>query len=101
MQRRPGPGTTLQRDIDGERGGLDPFKPGQRQACRGCGAPLTEEVADLGLVPVSVDPVRITGGVRAVACAPLRAFVCDDCRLVQIGTGGAMARDPAPRPADG
>jgi hypothetical protein len=101
MQRRPAFGTSLDRDIDREAHGLGSFQPGQGLACRGCGATLTEEVADLGLVPLSVDPVRVAGGVRAVACAPLRAFVCDDCRLVQVTGGGTAVRDPAPRPADG
>ena len=55
----------------GRRTGLDLFQPGQGLACRGCGATLTEEVADLGLVPLSVDPVRVAEVVlRAVACAP-------------------------------
>ncbi|WP_165982389.1 hypothetical protein [Dankookia rubra] len=79
---------------------MDLFKPGQGQTCRGCGATLTEEVADLGLVPLSVDPVRAAAGVRTV-CAPLRAFVCGDCRLVQVASGGAVLRDPAPCPPDG
>lgn len=79
---------------------MDPFQPVQGLACRGCGATLGEEVADLGLMPLSMDPARTRGGERAIACAPLRFVVCSDCRLVQVAGAGRVARDPAPRPAD-
>ncbi|MCB4822831.1 methyltransferase C-terminal domain-containing protein [Roseicella aerolata] len=79
---------------------MEASEPGQGPICRSCGAILREEVADLGLVPLSVDPVRLGTGGRPVACAPLRALVCEDCRLVQVAGTGVALRD-APRPAHG
>ena len=83
MQRLPGPHDFT---ISGHRSGRHAAwtRSGRAGlACRGCGAALAEAVADLGLVPLSVDPVRAGTG-RAVACAPLRVLVCRDCRLVQL-----------------
>ncbi|MDO9706975.1 hypothetical protein [Paracraurococcus lichenis] len=77
------------------------FQRGQATLCRGCGAALEAVVADLGLVPLSVDPVRAGAGLRPVACAPLRALVCRDCRLVQLGSIGIAPRDPPSQPPDG
>jgi hypothetical protein len=79
---------------------LEASEPGHGPICRSCGAILREEVAELGLVPLSPNPVRPGTGGRPIACAPLRALVCEDCRLVQLaGTGGAQ--HDAPRPAHG
>lgn len=80
---------------------MEALRVGQGPLCRSCGAALEEEVADLGLVPVSVDPVRAGSGWRPIACAPLRAFVCGDCRLVQMGGTGIATRDLPSRPAEG
>jgi hypothetical protein len=76
---------------------LGAYQPVQPLGCRCCGAGLTEEVADLGLVPLSPDPVRVGAGWRPLACAPLRLLVCSDCRLVQVGATGAVGRNHAPR----
>jgi len=76
---------------------LGAYQPVQPLGCRCCGAGLTEEVADLGLVPLSPDPVRVGAGWRPLACAPLRLFVCSDCRLVQVGATGTVGRNHAPR----
>jgi SAM-dependent methyltransferase len=50
-------------------------------ACRFCGAPLTERLADLGVSPLSNDYVK--PGERE-ALFPLVAFVCEECFLVQV-----------------
>lgn len=53
-------------------------------ACRACGGSLTVTMADLGLQPPSnafLDPAADPGGERRY---PLRAKVCDRCRLVQV-----------------
>ncbi|MEL7252645.1 MAG: class I SAM-dependent methyltransferase [Pseudomonadota bacterium] len=52
--------------------------------CRHCGEPLTLEFADLGATPVSndyLDDVQVKSGEMFY---PLRAFVCQKCRLVQL-----------------
>ncbi|TLP60297.1 class I SAM-dependent methyltransferase [Parasedimentitalea maritima] len=52
--------------------------------CRHCAAPLTLEFADLGATPVSndyLDDSQVKGGETFY---PLRAFVCQTCRLVQL-----------------
>src|SRR5580765_1540869 len=53
-------------------------------SCRSCGATLTTLFADLGMTPIS-NAFRTA----AMLCEPeqfypLRAFVCDACRLVQL-----------------
>ncbi len=101
MQRHSTLGTLQQRYVDREAAGVNRFQPGQGLFCRSCGATLTEDVADLGLVPLSVDPVPAGTGLRTVASAPLRALVCSDCRLVQVAGAGVAARQPVPRPTDG
>ncbi|MBK1662328.1 class I SAM-dependent methyltransferase, partial [Paracraurococcus ruber] len=73
--------------MDGTTHGADP-------ACRVCGAGLQEQVADLGLVPLSLASVPPAAAGRPLACAPLRALVCTDCRLVQ--TPGAEVAAPLP-----
>src|SRR5437868_12546674 len=55
-----------------------------RHRCRHCEAPLELVLADLGSTPVSNDllgPDRVHGGEPYY---PLRAFVCRECRLVQL-----------------
>lgn len=76
-------------------------KPGREATCRSCGAPLSAEVADLGLVPLGLAPVPAGAALRPVAAAPLRALVCGDCRLVQVAGAGAPVRDPPPPPRHG
>lgn len=80
---------------------MEAFHPGPGSTCRSCGAALEEEVADLGLVPLSVDPAGRGTGLAPIPCAPLRALVCTDCRLVQVA--GTMVAPPrgASCPADG
>ena len=52
--------------------------------CRSCGAPLTTSFVDLGLSPISNAMRRPDQASEAEAFYPLRTFVCDACRLVQI-----------------
>jgi SAM-dependent methyltransferase len=50
-------------------------------ACRFCGAPLTERLADLGASPLSNEYVKAG---ECEALFPLVAFVCERCFLVQV-----------------
>ncbi|KAF2988877.1 class I SAM-dependent methyltransferase (plasmid) [Methylocystis sp. MJC1] len=52
--------------------------------CRHCGAALTTIFADLGATPVSNDYLREADRDGPESYYPLRAFVCDSCRLVQL-----------------
>ena len=52
--------------------------------CRSCHAPLTTSFVDLGLSPISNAMRRPDQASEAEAFYPLRTFVCDVCRLVQI-----------------
>ena len=52
--------------------------------CRSCRAPLTTSFVDLGLSPISNAMRRPDQASEAEAFYPLRTFVCDACRLVQI-----------------
>ncbi|HIG73328.1 MAG TPA: methyltransferase domain-containing protein [Bacteroidetes bacterium] len=53
-------------------------------ACRHCGAPLAQSVADLGMHPPCQSIVRPEDRWAPEAVYPLHAFVCPECRLVQI-----------------
>jgi SAM-dependent methyltransferase len=54
------------------------------QCCRSCGTPLTHVFVDLGMSPVS-NAMRHPSQARdAEPFYPLKTFVCDDCKLVQI-----------------
>jgi SAM-dependent methyltransferase len=73
-----------------------PPRPAPRPtACRCCGAPLAETVADLGLTPLANSYVTPERAGQAEAFYPLRAMVCSDCRLVQLADCGL------PQPAYG
>jgi 2-polyprenyl-3-methyl-5-hydroxy-6-metoxy-1,4-benzoquinol methylase len=52
--------------------------------CRHCGAVLKTIFADLGATPVSNDYLNAQSREGAEPYYPLRAFVCDSCRLVQL-----------------
>ncbi|KAF0227773.1 MAG: type 12 [Beijerinckiaceae bacterium] len=52
--------------------------------CRHCGTPLTKVFADLGATPVSNDYLSAAMRNGAEPYYPLRALVCDSCRLVQL-----------------
>jgi SAM-dependent methyltransferase len=53
-------------------------------SCRFCGSALTETFADLGMSPLANSNVRPENA-RDVECFyPLHAYVCSECRLVQI-----------------
>jgi SAM-dependent methyltransferase len=58
-------------------------------ACRFCGAPLAERVADLGLSPLSNEYVNRG---EPEARFPLVAFVCERCFLVQVPTVAPVER---------
>jgi len=53
--------------------------------CRNCRAPLTETFADLGMTPLANSYVPPGRAAAAEPFYPLHAFVCSDCRLVQLG----------------
>jgi C-methyltransferase C-terminal domain len=101
MQHRPRAGSFMGKSTGREQGRLEASEPWQGPNCRSCGAVLEDEVADLGLVPLSVGPVRVGAGRRPIAGAALRVLVCGDCRLVQVAGIGIASRDPPPRPGDG
>ncbi|HEX2593232.1 MAG TPA: class I SAM-dependent methyltransferase [Rhizomicrobium sp.] len=52
--------------------------------CRACSAPLTESFVDLGMSPISNAMRRPDQADRPEKFYPLRAFVCSECRLVQL-----------------
>jgi 2-polyprenyl-3-methyl-5-hydroxy-6-metoxy-1,4-benzoquinol methylase len=52
--------------------------------CRSCAAPLSSPFVDLGMSPISNAMRRPEQAGEAEAFYPLRTFVCDVCRLVQI-----------------
>jgi len=54
------------------------------KSCRHCGAPLSTVFADLGATPVSNDYLSEAKRHSAEPYYPLRAYVCSDCRLVQL-----------------
>jgi len=58
--------------------------PGHALACRSCHAPLTTSFVDLGLSPISNAMRRPDQASEMEPFYPLRTFVCDVCRLVQI-----------------
>lgn len=53
-------------------------------ACRLCSAPLSRLFCDLGVSPLSNHFLRVEELGSREAFYPLRAFVCDACRLVQV-----------------
>lgn len=52
--------------------------------CRSCGAPLSTTFADLGLSPISNAFPHVDRRRQAELFYPLKAFVCSQCRLVQL-----------------
>ncbi len=56
----------------------------KRALCRSCGTPLEHVFADLGLSPISNAFQRPQDLDRPEAFYPLRAYVCGECRLVQL-----------------
>ncbi len=57
---------------------------GPVQNCRACGGSLTVTMADLGLQPASNAFIATAAAVADERRFPLRAKVCDVCRLVQV-----------------
>ena len=53
-------------------------------ACRFCGASLRHVFADLGMSPLANSYLRPDQADRMEPFYPLRAFVCEDCFLVQL-----------------
>lgn len=53
-------------------------------SCRFCGSALTETFADLGMSPLANSNVRPENARDMECFYPLHAYVCSDCRLVQI-----------------
>ena len=58
--------------------------PGPVAACRACGGRLTVTMADLGLQPASNAFLESTGEFAREQRYPLRAKVCELCKLVQL-----------------
>ena len=52
--------------------------------CRSCGGPLTVTMADLGLQPASNAFIESLAAIEHEKRYPLRAKVCDICKLVQL-----------------
>ena len=52
--------------------------------CRNCSAPLTSIFADLGMSPNSNSYVHASKLTQGETFYPLRAWVCSDCKLVQL-----------------
>ena len=70
---------------------MDAVQPGQGLICRSCGATLSEEVADLGLVPLSVEPVPAGDDLAGSA----EAFPdLDRCHAGTIKLPGKRLDDP-------
>ena len=65
---------------------------GRTLNCRSCGAPLATPFVDLGMSPISNAMRRPDQAGEAEAFYPLRTFVCDVCRLVQIEDVAAILR---------
>ena len=59
------------------------MEPSATIFCRSCGAPLERLFVDLGVSPIS-NALRRPDNVEPEPFFPLRAFVCDSCRLVQL-----------------
>lgn len=55
-------------------------------ACRACGGRLVAEFCDLGIQPVANSYIPADRADAPEPRFPLRAVVCDDCRLVQLDT---------------
>lgn len=53
-------------------------------SCRHCGSQLSTVFADLGATPVSNDYLTEATRFDGERFYPLKAFVCDDCHLVQL-----------------
>src|SRR5450756_3012198 len=53
-------------------------------ACRACGAPLTVTMADLGMQPPSNAFLASMAQAKDEKRYPLRAKVCELCKLVQV-----------------
>ncbi len=54
------------------------------QSCRHCGEPVNVVMADLGATPVSNDYLRPEAVDGPEPYYPLRALVCENCKLVQL-----------------
>lgn len=66
--------------------------------CRLCSAPLRHVVVDLGESPLSNDLIEPSRGNGTQKVFPLRLYVCESCRLVQLPaheTPGTIFRDYA------
>jgi SAM-dependent methyltransferase len=57
---------------------------GLELCCRSCDAPLQHTFVDLGTTPLANSYLQPTDLVRSEAFFPLKAFVCDQCWLVQL-----------------
>jgi SAM-dependent methyltransferase len=62
----------------------EPMQNAAEPKCRHCGAPLTLVFADLGSTPISNDFLSAAQVNGPDPFYPLRAFVCQSCRLVQL-----------------
>lgn len=67
-----------------------PLRPPRAEAvtaCRSCGGALSLELVDLGAQPLANGYLTEAALARPEPRYPLRAVVCDDCRLVQLDHG--------------
>lgn len=56
----------------------------ESRGCRFCNAPLEKLVVDLGLSPLCQSQIERENLNRGETFYPLRAYVCDECLLVQV-----------------
>ena len=56
----------------------------ESRGCRFCGKPLENLVVDLGLSPLCQSQIEPENLNRGEMFYPLRAYVCDQCFLVQV-----------------
>jgi SAM-dependent methyltransferase len=59
-------------------------KSGAGFACRGCGAPVTRSVLDLGATPLANAYLDAAALARPEKKYPLHVFICEKCLLVQL-----------------
>ena len=66
----------------------------ERGSCRGCGAPLQQVFADLGMTPLANSFLTEDQLGASEPSYPLRAMVCATCFLVQLEEFEALAAPP-------
>jgi SAM-dependent methyltransferase len=76
--------TVHQMPLQPEMGGASASKPAAASSCRFCSATLRHTFVDLGMSPLCESYLRADQLNEVESFYPLRAFVCEDCFLVQL-----------------